>query len=56
MPDLFGYDHYSWLSRSAGLSDCGRYRYWLRRSWRREATVGSLFRDAQPFHSGSRDR
>ena len=33
MLDLFGYSHYEHLSRSAGISDCGRYRYWLRRHW-----------------------
>jgi len=34
MPDLFRGDVYAGLIRSAGLSECGRYRYWLRRSWR----------------------
>src|SRR6185437_4878200 len=33
MPDLFGYSHYERLRRSASISECGRYRYWLRRSW-----------------------
>jgi hypothetical protein len=33
MPDLFGFDAYAGLSRSAEVSDCGRYRYWLRRAW-----------------------
>lgn len=33
MADLFGYDHYERLSRSAEISECGRYRWWLRRSW-----------------------
>jgi hypothetical protein len=31
--DLFGQSHYEGLTRSAELSDCGRYRYSLRRSW-----------------------
>lgn len=38
--DLFGesgvrrkYSHYERLVRSAEVSECGRYRYWLRRSW-----------------------
>jgi hypothetical protein len=31
--DLFGCEPYGGLVRSAGLSECGRYRYWLRRSW-----------------------
>lgn len=35
MSDLFGYDTWEGMSRSAGLSDCGLYRYWLRRSWKR---------------------
>jgi hypothetical protein len=34
VPDLFGYEHYSRLSRSAGISACGRYRWWLQRSWK----------------------
>jgi hypothetical protein len=34
MPDLFGHEDYAGLHNSAGLSDCGRYRYWLRRSWK----------------------
>jgi hypothetical protein len=34
VPDLFGYSHYERLSRSAEISPCGLYRYWLRRSWR----------------------
>jgi hypothetical protein len=34
MPDLFGYSTYEGLSRSAEISDCGRYRWWLRRSWK----------------------
>jgi hypothetical protein len=33
VPDLFGADHYAGLSRSAELSACGRYRWWLRRAW-----------------------
>jgi hypothetical protein len=33
MPDLFGAPVYDGLTRSAGLSPCGRYRYWLRRAW-----------------------
>lgn len=33
MPDLFGLHQYGGVRRSAGLSDCGAYRYWLRRSW-----------------------
>jgi hypothetical protein len=32
--DLFGYSRYERLARSAEVSECGRYRYWLRRSWR----------------------
>jgi hypothetical protein len=32
--DLFGHTTYDGLTRSAELSDCGRYRYWLRRHWR----------------------
>jgi hypothetical protein len=31
--DLFGHTTYDGLTRSAELSDCGRYRYWLRRHW-----------------------
>lgn len=34
MTDLFGYSHYERLSRSAEVSDCGRYRWWLSRSWK----------------------
>lgn len=34
MSDLFGYSHYESLSRSAEVSECGRYRWWLRRSWK----------------------
>lgn len=34
MPDLYGYDRYEGLVRTAELSDCGRYRWWLRRSWK----------------------
>lgn len=34
MPDLFGFSRYEHPSRSAEISDCGRYRYWLRRSWK----------------------
>jgi len=35
MPDLFGraYSHYERLVRSAEISECGKYRWWLRRSW-----------------------
>lgn len=33
MPDLFGYSHYERLKSSAEISECGRYRYWLRRSY-----------------------
>lgn len=33
MTDLFGYSHYERLTRSAEISDCGKYRYWLRRTW-----------------------
>lgn len=35
MSDLFGDDHYERLTRSAEVSECGRYRWWLRRSWHR---------------------
>lgn len=34
MTDLFGYSHYERLRRSAAISECGRYRWWLRRSWK----------------------
>jgi hypothetical protein len=34
VPDLFGYSHYECLTRSAEISECGTYRYWLRRSWK----------------------
>jgi len=37
MPDsqgvLFKYDRVERLSRMAEISECGRYRWWLRRSW-----------------------
>lgn len=36
MPNLFiehSYSQYEGLSRSAEISDCGLYRWWLRRSW-----------------------
>jgi hypothetical protein len=33
MNTLFECDSYSGLRRSAELSECGRYRWWLRRSW-----------------------
>lgn len=35
MPDLFGHSQMEHLKRSAEISDCGRYRWWLRRSWDR---------------------
>lgn len=35
MTDLFGDDEYAGLSRSACISPCGLYRYWLRRAWTR---------------------
>lgn len=31
---LFAVDRYEGLTRSAELSACGRYRWWLRRSWK----------------------
>jgi hypothetical protein len=34
MSDLFGYSHYERLSRSAEISECSKYRYWLCRSWK----------------------
>jgi hypothetical protein len=34
MADLFGFDRYEHIVRSAEISDCGRYRWWLRRSWK----------------------
>jgi hypothetical protein len=42
MPDLFGYSRYEGLQRSAGLSDCGRYRYWLRRWWQHGGGDGKV--------------
>lgn len=33
MSNLFKYDHYSRLARSASLSECKRYRWWLRRHY-----------------------
>lgn len=33
MPDLFGNDVYGRVHRSAEISPCGKYRWWLRRSW-----------------------
>ena len=32
-PDLFGCGRYDGLSRSAEISECGRYRYSLCRTW-----------------------
>jgi hypothetical protein len=32
--DLFGIDQYEGLERTAEISACGRYRWWLTRSWR----------------------
>jgi hypothetical protein len=33
MPTLPTTDRYAGLSRAAEVSSCGRYRYWLRRTW-----------------------
>jgi hypothetical protein len=33
MPDLFGDNVYGRVRRSAEISECGRYRWWLRRAW-----------------------
>ncbi|HYE77963.1 MAG TPA: DUF1643 domain-containing protein [bacterium] len=35
MPDLFGTEQYGRVDRSAEVSECGRYRWWLRRSYQR---------------------
>lgn len=35
MPDLFGAETYAVLHRTAEVSEDGRYRWWLRRSWKR---------------------
>lgn len=33
---LFGSDRYAGVKRSAEISECGRYRWWLRRHWPNE--------------------
>lgn len=34
MAELFGFDSYEHVNRSAELSECGKYRWWLRRTWK----------------------